>query len=580
MKQCPKCQRTYTDETLNFCLDDGEWLRDATGYEPATAIQPPADITVEPRSAAKQATDETVIMTDRPLSGDIHRSTSSAEYIITGMRGNKRAVAVLLGVLVVAVAGFGYWWIKLRAASAAAPISSIAVLPFQNRSTDADSDYLSDGLAESLIFRLSQLPGLKVSPTTSVMRYKGKEVDPEKVASELGVDAVMNGRLVKRGDNLGITVELVDARDNKVMWGEQYDRKLDDLLATQREIASTIAEKLQLKLSGSEKNVATQFTDNNEAYQLYLKARFQFARRTKDALDQSIQLYQQAIDLDPKFALAYSSMAESYEVMPSYPYAAPADCVPKAKAAVAKALELDPELADAHTQAGMIAATYDWDWPVAEKEFKRALEIDPNVASTHYRYAWVYLSPLGRHAEAIAEMKKAMELEPLSIPQGGNFAAVLLYARRYDEALEQARATDALDPDNPIAKNWMCHTLNMKGLYADSLAISGPTVATDYAGFKMLGSAAYSYARSGRGREAEAIISRWEHPASAPYVMHYFIAITYAALGKKDEAFAELDKAYEDHDWFLERIKVDPMMDPLRGDPRFDEMVKRLKFPD
>src|SRR5947207_9310958 len=422
---------------------------------------PGIDTTVPPpRSTTELSTDGgPTVQSTAARSGSIPPTISSAEYLVSGIKKHKLRAGVAFAILLVLISGAGYWIFKYRASagSGTEAINSIAVLPFQHKSADADTDYLSDGLAESLIFRLSQLPGLKVSPTSSVMRYKGKDTDVEKIASELGVDAVMTGRLVKRGDNLNITVELVDTKNNKSLWGEQYERKMSDLLATQREIAAAITQKLQLKLAGGEaKGITKRYTDNNEAYQLYLKGRFYFARRTDEDIRRSIELFQQAIKLDPKFALAYVGVAESYNVMPSYPYMSPNEANPFAKAAVAKALEIDPDLPEAHTVAGMIAATYDWDWVKAEREFKRSLELDVNLAITHYRYAWVYLSPLGRHDEAIAEMKRAMELEPLSLVQGANFAAVYLYARQFDKALDQAKKTYDLDPNLVTSQNCMC----------------------------------------------------------------------------------------------------------------------------
>lgn len=579
MKQCPQCSRVYADDTLNFCLDDGEWLVGLqASEEPSTALFTSSGTLAEPTAANRAAeTDQTAVLPPLPIPEPRPRQTSSAEYIINEVRSHKRTVATALAVAVLALAGVGYWLSKTLASKGSAPISSVAVLPFQNKSSDADSDYLSDGLTESLIYRLSQLPNLKVSPTSSVMRYAGKVDDPARIAGELGVDAILSGRLVQRGDNLTISVELVEARDNKLLWGEQYDRKMSDLMATQREIAASIAQKLQLKLSGGDtKGITKQYTNSNEAYQLYLKGRFHFAKRTKDDILRSIDLFQQAIKLDPNFALAYVGVAESYSVAPSYPYMSPQEANPLAKAAVEKALAIDPDLPEAHTVAGMIAATYDWDWAKAEREFKRALEIDPNLAATHYRYAWVYLSPLGRHDEAVAEMKKAMELEPLSLIQGSNYAGVLLYARRFDEALDQAKKTHDLDPSFISGQTWLCHAYNTKGMYAESLALAEKTLDSN---MPFLSDAGIAYSKLGRRQEAQAVIDRWKEGEKHKYVMNYWVAATYAAIGDRDAAFAELEKAYQAHDWFLQRIKVDPFMDPLRGDPRFDELVKRIGLP-
>jgi serine/threonine protein kinase/tetratricopeptide (TPR) repeat protein len=546
-----------------------------TGADFDTTVPPPVG-----RATALSTDGGSTVQSTTARSGSIPPTVSSAEYLLSGIRKNKRSAGVALAILFVLISGAGYWAFKYRgsAGGGTEAISSIAVLPFQNKSADADTDYLSDGLAESLIFRLSQLPGLKVSPTTSVMRYKGKDTDIARIASELGVDAVMTGRLVKRGDNLNITVELVDIRNNKSLWGEQYERKMSDLLATQREIAAAITQKLQLKLAGSDiKGITKRYTDNNEAYQLYLKGRFHFARRTDEDIRRSIELFQQAIKLDPNFALAYVGVSESYNVMPSYPYMSPNEANPLAKAAVAKALEIDPDLPEAHTVAGMIAATYDWDWAKAEREFKRSLELDPNLAITHYRYAWVYLSPMGRHDEAIAEMKRAMELEPLSLVQGANFAAVYLYARQFDKALDQAKKTYDLDPNMVTGQNWMCHAYDVNGMYAESLAISEKATQSNRS---LLAGLGYAYAKSGRRQEAEAVLKQWKEIEKTKYVANYWLAIVYAALGEKDAAFAELEKAYREHDWFLQRLKTDPFMDPLRGDPRFKDLVRRLGLPE
>ena len=566
MKRCPQCAREY-DVSMSFCLDDGAELL----YGPASMVD-------EPATAMLHATDA---LPDARTQAQIHTTTDKTAVLTSGIaapsnrRFDKRLLIAPVVVAIVALGGFaGY---RYFASGSTKQINSVAVLPFQNRSDDADTEYLSDGLAESLIFRLTQLPGLKVSPTSSVMRYKGTTTDVAKIARELGVDAVMTGRLMKRGDSLNITVELVDTRNNTSLWGEQYERKMSDLLATQREIASAIVQKLQLKLSGDgSKGITKKYTDNNEAYQLWMKARFHFAKRTKEDLLKSIEIFEQAVKLDPNFALGYVGIAESWAVIPSYPYGSPADCMPKAKAAAAKALELDPDLPEAHTVSAMIAATYDWDWASAEAGFKRAIELDPNVSVTHYRYAWTLLSPLGRHDEAIAEMKIAMEKEPLYLIQGANYAAVLMYARRFDEAVEQAKKTYDLDPTFIGSINWLAHSYASDGKYNEALATVEKSLDSH---MPLRTTAGYVYAKTGQRAKALEVIEQWKEVEKHRYLQNYWVAINYAALGDKDGAFAELEKAYKNHDWFLQRIKVDPFMDPLRDDPRYEELVERMNFP-
>ncbi len=373
MKRCPECRRDYYDERLLYCLDDGSALLEgpASGNEPATAI---LHETAAPGEAATrvqiQLTDQTA-----NLPGVARHDVS----VPTGF--NKRLLTVPMLVAIVAAGGFlGYRYFK---PASGGQINSIAVLAFENRSSNSDSDYLSDGLTESLIYRLSQLPGLKVSPTSSVFRYKGKEIDVQKIASELGVEAVMSGRMTQRGDDLIISVELVDAANNKLLWGEQYERKTSELLATQREIAAAITNNLKLKLTGTDQpKAAKKYTDSNEAYQLYLKGRFHFAKRGKEDLLKAAGYFKQAIDLDPNFALAYVGVADSNNVAMFNGNIPPQEAMPVVESAVRRALEIDPSLAEAHAaMANSLAAT--WKWADAEGEYARALELDPNAADIH-----------------------------------------------------------------------------------------------------------------------------------------------------------------------------------------------------
>ncbi|MGQ0762505.1 MAG: TPR end-of-group domain-containing protein [Acidobacteriota bacterium] len=575
MKRCPHCNRVESDQALKFCRVDGATLvSDSSPLDEAGTAQLGADASEVHTSIFPHRTDADMSRATGPTTTLPVQTPTS-----TGMLGKPKSkktivIALVAFALLVAVTAVIINSYVSRQSSAA--IDSIAVLPFENKSNDSEAEYLSDGLAESLIYRLSQLPNLKVSPTSSVTRYKGKQTDVKAIASELGVSAVMTGRILKRGDTLMISLELVDVRNNKLLWGEQYERKLSELLATQREIAATITQKLQLKLSGGERGLTKKYTDSNEAYQLYLKGRFHLAKRTKGDILRSIELFREAIKLDPNFALAYVGVADSFAVMPGYPYMSPAEAMPQAKAAVTKALELDPELPEAHTVAGNIASSYDWNWAEAERSFKRALELDPNLAIAHYRYGLNYLSLMGRHDEAIAEMKRVMELEPLSLIQGANYAGVLMYARQFDAALEQARKTYELDTSHVGVRIWMCHTLNAKGMYAESLSISEKSMQGD---FPISGPAGYAYAKSGQRQKADAVIARLKEVEKTRYVMNYWIAIIYAALGDKDAAFAELEKAYQRRDWFLQRLKIDPFMDSLRDDPRFKDLLKRMNLP-
>ena len=461
--------------------------------------------------------------------------------------------------------------------SAYAPINSIAVLPFQNKNSDADTEYLSDGLAESLIYRLAQLPNLKVSPSSSIFRYKGKDIDPVKVATELGVSAVMTGRLVQRGDDLSISVELLDVRNNKLLWGEQYNREMSELLATQREIAVEITNKLQLKLTGDEaKGVTKRYTESNEAYQLYLRGRFHFAKRTKEDMFKGIEYYQQAITLDPNFALAYARIAEIYASLPAYPYLSPNEAIPKAKAAAQRALEIDPTLAEAHTFLAYAKAIYDWDWSNIEREFKLGIELDPKNPAAHFRYGQKYLAPIGQSEQAIAEMKIALEADPLDLNMGGNLAWVYVSARQFDKAVQQGRKTYELDRNFSTARWNYSIALTANSNFDEAFAVNEKALQADPNSQFALHAAGYAYAKSGRIKEANTIIAKFRQLQKSDYVVAYFIATIYATLGEKENAFKELEKSYAAHDFYLCRLKVDPYWDLLRDDPRYKDLLKRM----
>ncbi len=592
MKRCPECRRDYYDDTLVFCLDDGaNLLEGPANDEPRTAIfganetgeRPTAILTnlqnEAPTLRKIEDAEQTKILSADETGKRVAPVINEVDKITEKLPNKSSNKIWLAGVLagVFAIGGFfGYKYLS----PSTAQINSIAVLPFENRSGNADSEYLSDGLAESLIYRLSQLPDLKVSPTSSVFRYKGKETDPQVVAKELGVDSVMTGRITQRGDNLTISVNLVDTRNGKSLWGEQYERKMSDLLATQREIATTITQKLHLKLSGEETGITKKYTNNNEAYQLYLKGRYYFARRNKDDVNKAIESYEQAIRLDPNFALAYARIAEAYNQMPNYPYAAPMEAFPKAKAAAEKAIAIDPTLAEGHTAMGNTFTSLDRNWPAAESSFKRALELDPKSATAHYRYASEYLISVGRTKEALAEVEKALEIEPLDPNMVANLGRHLLYDGQRERALEQSRRAYEADPSFVIARLLYGMTLNATGGYAEAIALSEKYLQDDPNNQQMLMVAGYAYGRSGRRSDAERVIERFREISKTQYVIPSFVAVVLGAMGEKDRAFAELERSVELRDSWFRWCKVEPLFDPLRGDPQFKDLLKRMNLPE
>jgi TolB-like protein/Flp pilus assembly protein TadD len=571
MKRCPECRRDYYDDSLLYCLDDGSALLEGpgSGTEPATAILHSTDASGDTptRVIDPQTTAPPISPTDSesPANGLIRPKT------IGWVVGALTVVIVLASI-------FGY---RYYSSATATQIKSIAVLPFENRSGSSDTDYLSDGLADSLIYRLSQLPDLKVSPTSSVIRYKGSTADVSQVARELGVDAVLSGRLMQLGDDLNISVQLIDARTSTLIWAEQYDRKMSDLLATQREIATTIADKLQLKLVGDQaKGITKKYTNSNESYQLYMRGRHHFSKRTKTDMLQAIEYYRKATEIDPSFALAYARIAEVYGNLPAYAYISPREVVPLGNAAVQKALEIDPTLAEAHTFRGFLLAAYEWDWNEAERNFKRALELDPNSADAHLRYGQLFLGPNGRLDEALAEMKTAYDLEPLDIVTGGLYAWTYIFAGQKEKALETARKTYDLEPAHPFARYLMAVSYNANGLHAEAVTICESALRSDPDDQYMLMQVGLAYALSEQTAKAEEVITRLKALEKVGYVGPYMVATVYTALGKRDAAFSELEKAYKAHDFFLSRLKVDPFMDPLRDEPRYKGLLKRMNLPE
>jgi serine/threonine-protein kinase len=503
---------------------------------------------------------------------------SSAEYVVSGIKKHKLIFGVALVILLVLTASTGYGLFKYRALTGAGTkaINSIAVLPFQNKSTDADADYLSDGLAESLIFRLSQLPDLKVSPTSSVMRYKGKDTDVTKIAGELGVDAVMTGRLIKRGDNLTITVELVDTKNNKSLWGEQYERKMSDLLATQREIATTIAQKLQVKLSGNAVKIAAkQYTNINEAYQAYLKGRFFWNRRDTENLRKAIEHFRSASEIDPGFALAYVGLADSYAVAPYYDSTlSGTETLLKAKSYAVRALAIDDSLSEAHASLANINTGL-WNWDEAEKGYKRAIELNPNYATAHQWYG-NYLFDFMRYDEAMVETKRAQELEPLSLIINLNLAELYMVKGDVSTSIELTQRTIDLDPNWYYAWQDMAWLRLKQGRSADAISEALKSVEMSNRETFPLAVLGSIYATSGKRAEAESILVELKARFVQRKANGHNIARVYVGLGDKDQAFVWLEKDFQARDSTLPTWLATPPLDSLRDDPRFKDLARRI----
>jgi len=481
-------------------------------------------------------------------------------------RWSRRAVWAAAAVVVLAaLAAFLY----LRGGSGK-QIQSLAVLPFANAGADPNTEYLSEGITESLINSLSQLPNLAVRSRSMVQRYKGKDADARAAGRELGVDAVLSGRLTQRDQALAISIEVVDAATGNHLWGEQYNRTLAGLLAVQEEITRDITDKLRLRLTGQQKkSPAKRSTDNAEAYQLYLKGRYHWNKRSADGLRTAIDYFQQAIGKDPGYALAHAGLADCYTMLGNYFILSPNETYPKARAAATRALEIDEQLAQAHTSLAGVKVWYEWDWNGADREFRRAVELNPQDATAHQWYSYYYLA-MGKGEQALRQYRKALELDPLSLPVTTFYGQMLIFNRQYDQATEHLRKALEMDPGFGPA-HWILGQAHVnQGRYQEAIAEFEKAPATMGGGPGPTVGLALVYATSGRRAEAlkalkEAKRSMWQVQAAV-----------YAQLGQKDEAFAELEKAFQDRSLRPDTLRLDPAMDPLRSDPRWANLMRRV----
>jgi TolB-like protein/Tfp pilus assembly protein PilF len=453
-------------------------------------------------------------------------------------------------------------------------LNSLAVLPLTNVSGNPDSEYLSDGITESIINILSELPRLRVMARSTVFRYKGKEIDPQEVGQALGVRAVLVGRVLQLGESLIVRIELVDVANGWQLWGEQYNRKFADILALQEEIAREISGNLKMKLTGEEKQrMAKRYTEDSEAYRLYLKGRYYWNKYTKEGLTKAIEYFNQSIELDPGYTLAYTGLADSYYRL-SNAYLPPKEALPKARTAAIKAVEIDDTLAEAHASLGLIKMYHDWDWAGAEHHYRRAIELDPRSVLAHQRYG-TYLAMMGRLDESIAILKRGQELDPLSLLTSSLIGLTLYLSRQYDKSIEQHGRTLDMDPNYLVARVSLGVAYTQKGMYEE--AIAEFQKAGDLEGqAETVAELGYVFAVSGKTSQAHEMLDELKERSEHAFVSPYNLAKVYVGLGEIDLTFEWLDKAYEERSEWMIWLKVDPKLDCIRSDARFRKLMQRI----
>jgi len=486
----------------------------------------------------------------------------------------KLSVFVLLAV----IAAFAAWKIHSRNRPASA-IRSLAVLPLESLSNDASQDYFADGMTDELISDLGQISALRVISRTSVMGYKHARKPLPQIAHELNVDAIVEGTVLRSGDQVRITAQLIDAAADKHLWSQSYEGELKDTLALQNQVARAIADQIRINLNPQEQAaLKSAKVVIPEAYESYLKGRYFWNKRTPDSLKVALAYFNQAIDQDPTYAHAYSGLADTYALLGDWQYGVmtPKEALPKAKAAAMKALDLDSTLSEAHNSLAFCFDAFDWDLESAGKEFQRAIELNPGYATAHHWYAW-HLSLLGRYDEAIEEMRKAKSLDPLSLIINADLAELLVIAHFYDESIIQSRKTIEMDPNFALAHNQLAQAYLQKHMNGEAIAELQKAVELSTGCPTCIANLARAYAASGRTSEVGKLLSDLKSHSNGGYSDAAEVSMVYAALGDKDQAMHWLELGYEQR--FNPGVLLRPGFDPLRSDPRFQDLVRRIGFP-
>jgi len=573
------------DQALNISIGK---LRSALG----DSAENPRFIETLPKRGYRFIADVSVIDADarprrqEPLSGDLPTTDPGLKIKDVGsavapkrrLWPTRSFIAALALIIIITLSILSVWRLRSRA-PASTGIRSIAVLPLENLSGDASQSYFADGMTDELITDLAQISALRVISRTSVMVYKGARKPLPQIARELNVDAVVEGTVLRSGDQVRITAQLIEAATDKHLWSQSYEGELRDTLALQNRVASAIADQIRINLTPQEqaalKNVKVV---NPDAYESYLKGRYFWNKRTADGLKVALAYFKQAIEEDPKYAQAYSGLADTYALLGDWQYAVmtPKEAFPKAKAAAIKALELDNTLGEAHNSLAFVLDGFDWDFDSAGKEFQRGIELSPGYATAHHWYAW-HVSLLGRYDEAIAEMRKAQNLDPLSLIINADLAEVLVLAHSYEESIQQSRKTIEMDPNFALAHNQLAQAYLQKHMYDEAVAELQQAVKLSGNSPTCMANLARAYVASGKRNEAVKLLGDLKKRSNPGYSNASEIAMIYASLGDTDQAMNWLEKGYEER--FNPGVLLRPGFDPLRSDPRFQILLRRIGLP-
>ena len=575
MKRCPECRRDYYDDTLLYCLNDGtELVYGLSPDESATAVLsvPPAVAGLLLLPTAETDAKTAILQPPATAGG-----SDSIEKRSFSARQAKPLAASILAIVFLLGGFFGY---RYFAPSNSKQIESIAVMPFVNESGNADVEYLSDGMTETLIKSLAQIASLNVKPRSSVFRYKGKDTDLKTIGKELNVEAILNGRVVQRGDELTLSLELIDVAKERVIWTERYNRKQADLVTLQSEIARDVSANLQAKLSGAEdQKITRSYTDNADAYQRYLKGRYHWNKRTSDDLEKAVDHFNAAIGKDDKFALAYSGLADTYSVLPYYQGSRSAEFINKATPFAVRAVELDDKLAEAHSSLAFVNEG-SWKWAEAERGYQRALDLNPNYASALLRFARFTVRVPKRDEDGLKMLKRSIEIEPSLPVVNDNLSQMYLAQGKPDLALVQAKKTVELDANFSFGWINLAYAQLKTGQIADARFSAEKVVEVTKRSSRSLICLGVVAAGSGRAEEARIILKELDKRYAERQADATDVAALHLALNDKEQAFVWLDKAFADHSSLLVDLRAEYPFASILDDSRYKDLRKRMNLPE